>query len=170
MLTPGPDHPITIRPADNRWRAEFDGHVIADSADAVILQEANLGPVVYFPREDVALEYAAKTHKASHCPYKGDASYYTFRMHSMIAEDVAWSYEEPFPAVAQIAGRVAFYPDRVRVYEVDDSAVNPHHHERHTEGADVDEIVRHTDSGSGASQRDHWPPNVETPGQDGGIR
>ena len=169
MLTPGPDHPITIRQADTRWRAEFDGHVIADSNDALVLQEASYAPVVYFPREDVALEYAAKTDRASHCPYKGDASYYTFRMHSEIAENVAWSYEAPFEAMSQIAGRIAFYPDRVRVYAVSDAAVNPHHHDHHTQSEDIDEIVRHTDSGSGASQREHWAPNVQTP-NDGGLR
>jgi uncharacterized protein (DUF427 family) len=169
MLTPGPDHPITLRPAETRWRAEFDGHVIADSADALILQEASYAPVVYFPREDVALEYAARTHKASHCPYKGDASYYTFKMHSQIAEDVAWSYDAPFESMGQIAGRIAFYPDRVRIYEVDDAAVNPRHPEQHTQSSQVDEIVRHTDSGSGASQRDHWAPNVTGP-TEGGLR
>ena len=170
MLTPGPDHPITIRPADNRWRAEFDGHVIADSNDALILQEASYAPVVYFPAEDVALEYAARTHHHTHCPYKGEASYYTFKMHTVIEENVAWSYETPHPAVSQIAGRIAFYPDRVRVYEVDDAAVNPHHHEHHTESSQVDEIVRHTDSGAGVTQRDHWAPNVETPSREGGVR
>jgi uncharacterized protein (DUF427 family) len=165
MLTPGPDHPITVRPAGARWRAEFDGHVIADTNDALVLQEADYAPVVYFPREDVALEYAARTDRTSHCPYKGDASYYTFKMHTQIAENVAWSYEAPFEQMNQIAGRIAFYPDRVRVYEVDDAAVNPHHHE----GSTVDEIVRHTDSGAGASQREHWAPNVPGPNE-GGVR
>ena len=116
MQTPGPDHPITIRQADGRWRALFHNAVIADSANALELQEASYPPVVYFPKEDVSLEYAAKTDHRTHCPYKGDASYYTFKRDTEFAENVAWSYEDPNPAVAQIAGHIAFYPDRVEVY------------------------------------------------------
>lgn len=170
MQTPGPDHPITVTPANTRWRALFNGHVIADSNDAVVLQEADYRPVVYFPREDVAMEYMARTDHASHCPYKGDAAYFTLRMNGEIAENVAWSYESPFPATGQIAGRLAFYPDRVEVYEVDDAKVNPKHHEHHTDSSEVDQIVQHTDSGGGASQREHWAPNVEGPRDDGGLR
>ena len=162
-----PDQPITIRSAENRWRVEMAGHVIADSADAVILDERGHSPVVYFPREDVALEYAAKTHHASHCPRKGDASYYTFKLDSDLEENVAWSYEQPFEAVGQIAGRIAFYPERVRIYEVADAAVNPHHLEQSRR---VDEIVQHTDAGGGLAQREPWPPNVQTPDMDGGVR
>jgi uncharacterized protein (DUF427 family) len=173
MLTPGPDHPITCKPADTRWRALFNGHVIADSNDAIILQEADLAPVVYFPREDVAMEYMGRSDHLTHCPYKGDAAHYTLRMNAEIAENAAWSYESPADAVSYLDGRIAFYPDQVEVYAVDDAAVNPHHvaevHEGHE--ANVDEIVQHTDAGDGRSQREHWPPNVETPGQDeGGLR
>lgn len=173
MLTPGPDHPITCQPADKRWRAYFAGHVIADSNDAIVLREADLAPVVYFPREDVAMEYLARTEHATHCPYKGDAAYYTVMMDGKFAENAVWTYESPADAVSPIAGRLAFYPDKVEVYSVDDAAVNPHHvaevHDGHE--ADVDEIVQHTDAGDGRSQRDRWPPNVETPGQEeGGLR
>lgn len=171
MLTPGPDHPITIEPAKKRWRAFFAGHVIADTDDALILNESNLGPVVYFPRHDVAMEYMGKSDHHTHCPYKGEASYYTLRMESHIEENVAWSYEAPFDAVGQINGRVAFYPDRVRIYEVDDAAVNPHHrHHDDMAREDVDQVVQHTDSGSGATQREHWEPNVRGPGAEGGLR
>jgi len=170
MLTPGPDHPITVAPARTRWRALFHGHVIADSAEALVLQEASYSPVVYFPREDVALEYMARTDHASHCPYKGDASYYTLRMESEVAENVAWSYESPYPAMSRIANHIAFYPDRVKVYAVDDAEVNPGH-ERDVEaepGMSVDEVVQHTDAGDGRSQREHWAPNVDGP-RDGGL-
>ncbi|HEY8574164.1 DUF427 domain-containing protein [Phenylobacterium sp.] len=174
MLTPGPDHPISVEPAKRRWRAMFNGHVIADTADALVLQEANYPPVVYFPRDDVAMEYMGRTDRITHCPYKGDAAYYTLRMNSEIAENAAWSYEEPADAVGRINSRIAFYTDQVEVYEVDDAAVNPHHvAEVRDDGheAEVGEIVQHTDSGGGTSQRDHWKPNVETPGQEdrGGL-
>jgi len=165
MKIPGPDHPITITPAANRWRVRFEGHVIADSEDALILQEANYRPVVYFPRQDVAMEYMARTDRSTHCPYKGDAAYYTLRMDGQIEENAVWTYETPFPAMAAIAGRLAFYPDQVEIYEVDDAAVNPHHHDTR-----VDQAVQHTDAGDGQAQREHWAPNVDVPGQEGGVR
>ena len=128
MKLPGPDHPITITPAAGRWRAKYSGAVIADSDDALILKEAGYKPAVYFPRADVAMEYMARTERSTNCPYKGDAAYYTVLMNGHIAENAVWTYEQPYPAMAQIEGRLAFYPDKVEVYEVDDATVNPHHH------------------------------------------
>jgi len=188
MLKPGPDHPITLEPGKRRWRAEFNNHVIADSNDALILREADHRPVVYFPRADVAMEYMGRTEHHTHCPYKGDASYFTLTMDGEILENGVWSYERPFDAMEPIAGRIAFYPDRVKIYEVEDAVVNPKHHDRRDEVDEVqemvraqerrlherrsiDEVIQHTDAGGGASQRDHWPPNVERPQVgEGGVR
>ncbi len=166
MKVPGPDHPITLTPATRRWRGKFAGHVIADSAEAIVLQEASYPPVVYFPRKDVSMEYMHRTDHHTHCPYKGDASYYTLQMDGNFAENGVWTYEQPYPAMAAIEGMVAFYPNQVEVYSVDDAAVNPHH--KDSDRSDIDAAVLHTDSGSGASQREHWPPNVEGP--EGGVR
>jgi uncharacterized protein (DUF427 family) len=165
MKIPGPDHPITITPAARRWRAKFQGHVIADSADALVLQEASYPPVVYFPRDHVSMEYLRRTERSTHCPYKGDASYYTLAMDGHFGENAVWTYESPFPAMAAIAGRLAFYPNQVEVYWVDDAAVNPRHVD-----VNVDQAVMHTDGGSGRSQREPWPPNVSEPGAEGGVR
>jgi uncharacterized protein (DUF427 family) len=165
MKIPGPDHPITITPAAKRWRALFSGHVIADTPDALILEEAGFPPRVYFPREDISMEFLSRTDHTSHCPYKGDASYYTLVMDGHFLENVVWTYEEPYPAMAPIAGRLSFYPDKVELYEVDDAAVNPRHVEVHP-----DEAIQHTDAGDGRAQGAHWPPSVETPGQEGGVR
>jgi uncharacterized protein (DUF427 family) len=175
MKTPGPDHPITLAPATGRWRALFAGHVIADSADAIVLQEAGYAPVVYFPRKDVAMEYMSRTDRATHCPYKGDAAYYTILMDGELAENAVWTYERPYPAMDQIGERLAFYTDKVEVYEVDDAAVNPRHEQAQTQPrSEVDAVVQHTDSGSGASQKEHWAANVDTPESgltdDGGLR
>ncbi|MGA0608208.1 DUF427 domain-containing protein [Phenylobacterium sp. VNQ135] len=176
MLTPGPDHPITIEPANRRWRAYFAGHVIADTNDALIMQEANLGPVVYFPRNDVSLEYFTRTDHVTHCPYKGDAGHYSLYMDGELVEKAAWTYEAPYDAVGEINGRIAFYPE-IEVYAVDDAAVNPHHDadaakedRSYMDRREVDEIVQHTDAGDGTTQREHWEPNVEGPGPDGGLR
>jgi len=165
MKIPGPDHPITVTPAPQRWRAKFQGHVIADSADALVLKEASYPPVIYFPRADVSMDYLARTTHSTHCPYKGDASYYTLLMDGHFAENAVWTYETPFPAMSLIEGRLAFYPNHVEVYAVDDAAVNPRHLD-----ADVDAVVQHTDAGDGTTQREHWPANVNTPGADGGVR
>jgi uncharacterized protein (DUF427 family) len=170
MLTPGPDHPITIEPAQRRWRAAFNGHVIADTADALVLTEASYGPVVYFPRADVNTEYMGRTTRSTHCPYKGDASYYTLDMNGRIAENVAWTYESPFPAMTRIGGYLAFYTDRVEVYAVDDGVVNPHHAQPSPDDrAAVNQAILHTDDGGGRSQREPWEPTVGTP-NDGGLR
>jgi hypothetical protein len=73
--------------------------------------------------------------------------------------------------MSRIAGHIAFYPDKVEVYPVDDAAVNPHHHEDGAQDrSEVDEIVQHTDSGGGASQREHWDPNTRGPQPEGGVR
>ncbi|MDO9248312.1 MAG: DUF427 domain-containing protein, partial [Phenylobacterium sp.] len=79
------------------------------------------------------------------------------------AENGVWTYEEPFPAMEQIRGRLAFYPDKFEIYAVDDDTVDPTH--VHTERSAIDEAVLHTDSGAGASQKEHWPANTnDAPG------
>ena len=118
MKTPGPDHPITLTPAPQRWRAMYSGHVIADSDDALILQEADYPPVVYFPREDVGMEYMSRTERTTHCPYKGDASYYSVKADGKTLDNAIWTYETPFPAMTEISGHLAFYPDKVKIEEV----------------------------------------------------
>lgn len=155
MKIPGPDHPITLTPAKTRWRAMFAGHVIADTRDAMVLQEAAYKPVVYFPREDVSMEYFSRTDRTTHCPYKGDAAYYTVLMDGQFADNAVWTYEEPYPAMEQIRGRLAFYPDKIEVYPVEGEAMVP------GAASDIDEVILHTDSGSGASQKEHWPTNVD---------
>ena len=120
MKTPGPDHPITLEPAGSRMRALIAGHVIADTKDALVLKEASLKPVVYFPKKDVEMGFSAKTEKSTTCPYKGEAAYYTFDIEGGILENVAWSYDEPYPAMQDLAGRIAFYTDQVEVYAVEE--------------------------------------------------
>jgi uncharacterized protein (DUF427 family) len=113
MKIPGPDHPITVKPAAERVRVSFNGTVVADSKRALVLQEASYKPVFYIPREDAQMALFARTTNATHCPYKGDASYYTIKVGDRSAENAIWSYETPFPAMHEIAGYLAFYPNRV---------------------------------------------------------
>ena len=169
--------------AGEPYAAKVAGATIARSEHAMILQEEKGGksypPVVYFPREDVSMEYMSRTDRHTECPYKGEASYYSLLMDGEFAENAVWTYEEPYPAMSVIANRLAFYPDKVEVYEVDEATVNARRAEPRAEdraapprdrGPNVDEVVQHTDTGAGHAQREHWPSNVETPGEEGGVR
>ncbi len=118
MKLPGPDHPITITKNPHRVRVQVGDHVIADSAEALTLQEASYPAVQYIPRKDMEMSFFGKTPRSTNCPYKGDASYYTLNIDGQILENVVWSYEAPFPAMEAIKDHVAFYPDKVRIYEV----------------------------------------------------
>lgn len=149
---PGPDHPITVAGHPRRMQALYRGHVIADSADVLMLREATYKPVAYFPRGDVDMAWLARTDRDTHCPYKGHANYFTLMMDGAIAENAAWSYEHPYSAMEIIAGRLAFFPNLVDVHEVKgDLPASP------------DEAILHTDDGAGASQRDHWAATVRDP-------
>src|SRR4051812_18969275 len=119
MKTPGPDHPITVQPAPTRWRALFHGHLLADSGEALILQESNYPPAIYFPRKDVEMSFLTRTDHQTHCPYKGDANYFSIYRDGELAENAVWTYETPFPAMSAIGGYVAFYPDRVDLEATD---------------------------------------------------
>jgi uncharacterized protein (DUF427 family) len=105
-------HPITIEPNPKRVRIVFDGRVVADSTRALTLKEATLPPVQYIPREDADMSLLERTAHKTHCPYKGDAAYYSIRV-ERAAENAVWTYEEPHPEVAAIKGHLAFYRDRV---------------------------------------------------------
>ena len=113
MKIPGPDHPITITPNPKRVRVTFNGEVVADTTRALVLKEASYPAVQYIPRADATTALLQRTERSSHCPYKGDASYYTIVAGDRRAENAIWSYEAPFPAMAEIAGHLAFYSDRV---------------------------------------------------------
>jgi uncharacterized protein (DUF427 family) len=117
MKTPGPDHPITITPNPHRVQVKFAGRVIADTTRALTLKEASYAPVQYIPREDTTMELLRPTEHASHCPYKGDASYFTIMVDGRSSNNAVWSYEQPFPAMHSITGLLAFYPNRVDAIE-----------------------------------------------------
>jgi uncharacterized protein (DUF427 family) len=113
MKIPGPDHPIAIAANGRKVRVRFAGRVIAETTRALTLKEAAYAPVQYIPREDVHMELLKRSDHKSHCPYKGDAAYYSIEANGKRVEQAIWTYEHPFPAVKQIEGLLAFYPDRV---------------------------------------------------------
>ena len=118
MRLPGPDHPITITANPKRVRVLADGVVIADTSHALTLKEASYPAVQYVPREDTNMSLLKRTERVTHCPYKGDANYYSVVSGGKVLENATWSYETPFPAMAEISGRLAFYPDKVKIEEV----------------------------------------------------
>ncbi len=157
MKVPGPDHPIAIAASSHRVRALYMGHEIADSADVLMLSEASYKPVAYFPRGDVDMAFLTRTDRDTYCPYKGHAAYFTVTRDGAIAENAAWTYEDPYPAMSEIAGRVAFFPGAVTIEEAAEAR----------RGASVDEVILHTDAGGGASQREHWLATVDEPPKEG---
>jgi uncharacterized protein (DUF427 family) len=112
MKIPGPDHPIAVAPTQGRVVVKAGGRVIADTTHALTLKEASYPAVYYIPRTDADMTLLARTDHSSHCPYKGDASYYSIPGAAKGANAV-WTYETPYDAVAPIKDHLAFYPDRV---------------------------------------------------------
>jgi uncharacterized protein (DUF427 family) len=115
---PGNDHPISIAPQPGRVVVTAGGRVIADSRHALTLKEASYPPVQYIPRADVDMTQLSRTTHSSYCPYKGDAAYFSISAAGARADNAVWTYEHPHDAVAEIAGFVAFYPDRVDSLEI----------------------------------------------------
>jgi len=115
--TPGPDHPIAITPNGARVLVRVAGTLVADSREALTLQEASYPPVLYIPRKDVDMKLLRRTDHTTYCPYKGDCSYYSIPAGGDRSINAVWSYETPYPAAAKIKEHLAFYPDRVDAIE-----------------------------------------------------
>ncbi|WP_298969973.1 DUF427 domain-containing protein [uncultured Roseobacter sp.] len=102
------DH-ITIRKAEGTWSVRAGGAVLGESANALELVEGDYPSVIYFPRDDIAMAFLDRTEKSTHCPHKGDASYFSVVTKSTTLSDVVWSYETPKEGVARIKDHLAFY-------------------------------------------------------------
>ena len=114
-----PAHRITTKPAGVRVLVKYIGEVIADTRDAIATEEESksgsvVGPIVYYiPRKDVKMERLTRTTHSTHCPFKGEASYYTLSTDNLTVANAAWSYEQPYDEMSVIKERLAFYPDKV---------------------------------------------------------
>ena len=113
-----PNHFVKISPFSGQVLVKFRGEIIADSCNALSVQERGYNVVYYVPRGDVRMELAQRTDLSTTCPYKGDASYYTFIIGDARAVDAAWSYESPYDEVLSIKEYLAFYLNRVDVVTV----------------------------------------------------
>lgn len=109
---------IKIHKTNTKWVVRAGGAVLGESTNALELIEGDYKPVIYFPRADIAMAFLDSASRSSHCPHKGDASYYSIQTKSTVLENAVWSYETPLENVAQIKDYLAFDPALVTVEEL----------------------------------------------------
>ncbi len=110
---------ITIQKAPGKWSVRSGGAILGETNNALELHEGDKDPVIYFPRDDIAMAFLDQTDKVTHCPGKGDATHFSIVNKSSVTENAVWSYESPIPAVAEIKGHLAFYAvDSVKVEQI----------------------------------------------------
>src|SRR4051794_26019587 len=125
-------HWVETEPSPRRVRAVFGGTVVADSKRVLLLRERRHVGVYYFPMDDVRMDLLETSERTSHCPYKGDASYWSIVVDGQRADDAVWAYEDPLPDRADINGYVAFFWDKLDHWFEEDEEVfvhprDPHH-------------------------------------------
>lgn len=102
-----------MEPAEGRCRAVLQGRTLGDTRKALRVSEGSYDDVLYFPKEDLDMTLFAPSDHSSHCPFKGDASYWSVSLDGVVAENIAWSYEAPFVEAQALEGFVAFYTDKL---------------------------------------------------------
>ncbi|PIE14584.1 MAG: hypothetical protein CSA70_02240 [Rhodobacterales bacterium] len=100
---------ISIRKAPGTWVVRAGGAVLGESAQALELNEGSLDPVIYFPRSDIAMAFLDESDHCTHCPHKGDASYFSIVTKSKTIQNAGWSYENPKADVDRIKDHIAFH-------------------------------------------------------------
>lgn len=108
-------HTITITPAKQHVEVTLNGEKLAESDQAVLLDETGLPTRYYLPREDVRTDLLSPSSSQTTCPFKGQAAYWSAQVGGEVYEDLVWSYETPIPQSEGIAGLMSFYPDRVEL-------------------------------------------------------
>lgn len=108
-------HTITITPSDLHVEVRVDGEKVAESDRPVLLEETGLPTRYYLPREDVRMDLLRSTTFESHCPLKGQATYWTLELDGRVHDGIVWSYEAPIAGAEGIAGLLSFYNDRVEL-------------------------------------------------------
>lgn len=112
IKTPGPDHPIEMARTTDRLLIRFAGRLVADTTNALVMYEAGYKPVHYIPLKDIDPEVLEKSSHRTYCPYKGQCSYFSLVHGNIRVPNAVWTYEAPYPAVADIRDRAAFYENR----------------------------------------------------------
>ena len=101
-------HAIQIEDAGREVVVRLGDHVVARSSRAKLLHEGKLPVRRYLPADDVEPGVLTRTEKSTHCPFKGDATYWTLAVNGTSVENAAWSYEDPIPQSAAIKGHLCF--------------------------------------------------------------
>ena len=114
MSKPCRDQDITISPTKGDVSVIFNGKTIAHSAAALDLREAKYPVVIYIQLADVDQIFLNPSDHSTHCPYKGDASYYSLQDGEKISKNAVWFYDTPCPLVARIKGHVAFWGSDIK--------------------------------------------------------
>jgi uncharacterized protein (DUF427 family) len=153
----GPAHRILFEPHPRRIRAELEGRTVLDTIGGRLLHESNILPRLYVPLEDFDASLMERTDHTTHCPFKGDASYWSLRAGDRVAENAIWAYEDPLPDARWLAGYASMYWDAADAwYEEDEQVVghlpDPYHRidvrrsSRHAVARAGDEILAETDT------------------------
>jgi len=115
VLQPTAEHPITITPTGKHVTVRINGDVVAETDAALTLQESTYPAVQYVPLADVVGSVLRRSDNTTYCPYKGEANYYHVTTADGTVDDAIWTYEQPYAAVGEIAGHVAFYTNKADV-------------------------------------------------------
>lgn len=121
-----PGYDVHFEPCPRRLRVMFNGEVVADSTRAQYLRESKHLPVYYFPLADVRQDLLVGTDHSTHCPFKGDAAYWTVKVGDRAAENAVWTYPTPYGEVAELKDYVSFYWDRMDHWYEEDEEVFVH--------------------------------------------
>jgi uncharacterized protein (DUF427 family) len=122
----GPKHRLFLHPFPRRVRARFAGETVLDSVRGALLHESQILPRLYVPLEDLRADLLERTDHSTHCPFKGDASYWSLRVGDHVAENAVWAYEDPLPAAAWLRGLASVYPERVDAWFDEDEEISGH--------------------------------------------
>jgi uncharacterized protein (DUF427 family) len=121
-----PAHRLFFEPYPRRLRALVGDRVVLDSLRAHLLHESNLPPRVYVPLEDIDARLLERTRTRTHCPFKGDATYWTLRVGDRVLDDAVWGYEQPLDAAPWLAGQASLYWDRADAWFCEDERLFGH--------------------------------------------
>ncbi|WP_370326511.1 DUF427 domain-containing protein [Euzebya sp.] len=145
----GPPHRLLLSPFPRRVRAVFAGQVVLDTVEGRLLHESNMLPVLYVPTADVSADLLVDSDHTTHCPFKGDARYWSIRVGDRTATDAVWGYPDPKAAAAWLEGYQAFYWDRLDAWFDEDEQVHGHlrdpYHRVDARRSSRHVVVRHGD-------------------------